>query len=115
MTNENSNACYVFSQTTLELALVEWFAIENDKSKQNKESLQIAVTALPWFLKHLNQSAPIYTFSHDDLNTEMGNWKSLQQNAYPNQNKRIEETCTLLLNFFKSETVINHKMIVEAQ
>jgi len=113
MKNKKEHTCYVFSQTTLDLALEEWTHSETQKGDGKKEALQITVVALPWFLAHLKQNSPIYMFSYSDLIDEMKNWQSLQLTTFPKQKKRIKETCHLLLNFFNSDAVIKHKMIIK--
>ena len=115
MKNKKDNkTCYVFSQVTLEIALKEWFEIMVRKNPNKKESYQIAVVALPWLLNHLEQNSPIIMFTHDNLIKEMELWKSKQLSKYVNQDKRIKETCNLLMNFFDSNVVIEYKMIIQA-
>ena len=111
---QDTNRCYVFSQATLELALQEWIDLESGNNSEKKEALQIAEVALPWFLKYLGQTSAIYMFTHDDLLTEMDAWKSSQIADYPQQKKRIEETCNQLIHFFQSESVLEHKMMIQA-
>jgi len=111
---QDTNKCYVFSQATLDLALQEWLKLESDNNPEKQETFQIAAAALPWFLKHLEQTSTIYMFTHDDLITELDVWKSSQIANYAQQKKRIEETCDQLINFFQSDIVLQHKMMIQA-
>lgn len=111
---QDSNKCYVFSQATLDLALQEWLESESKNNPKKAESFQITVAALPWFLIHLEQTTAIYMFTQDNLITEMEVWKSSQLSDYPQQKKRIEETCSQLIHFFQSGIVLEHKMLIEA-
>lgn len=111
---QNNNNCYVFSQATIDQAINEWIEIGCRNDAKNKEHYLITAEALPWFLKHFNHGTSIYTFTHENLLTELNTWKSSQLEKYPHQKKRIEETCDLLINFFQSEIVVHHKMTVQA-
>ena len=110
---QNINKCYVFSQTTLDLALQEWLELETKNDPVQEESVLIALAALPWFLNHLKQTGPTFVFTNDVLNTEMEKWKKIQITDYPNQQQRIENTCEQLLNFFESDLITQYKMIVK--
>ena len=112
--NSNKNNYYVFSQATLDQAIAEWSDIECKNDTKNKDNYLITAEALPWFLKHFNQYSAIYTFTHEDLLDELGVWKTVQLEKYPHQNKRIEETCDLLIQFFQSDIVIQYKMSIQA-
>ncbi len=117
---KTSNISYVFSQNTLNIAIDEWIECEQEsehKNEQEKHSekqdaLMIAKAALPWFMQHLKQTESIYMFTDEVMTEELETWKSLQIAEYPQQKKRIEETCKLLKAFFHSENVIQHKMVV---
>lgn len=111
---QDTGNCYVFSQATLELALQEWLNFKTETNPEKEESFQITAAALPWFLKHLGQSSAIYMFTSNDFLKEMKAWKSSQLNNYPQQKIRIEETCDQLINFFESDIVTQHKMVIEA-
>jgi len=111
---KDTNTCYVFSQATLDLALKEWLELKIKNNPKKEESFQIAATALPWFLKYLEQSSAIFMFTHEDLITEMELWKVSQLSNYSNQKERIEETCNQLINFFESDAVLQHKMTIQA-
>lgn len=111
-TNNNTNICFVFSQQTLDIAIEEWVDAQSKGNPQTEEAYQITKVALPWFMRHLNQSGSIYMFSHDDMQKEIKTWKQAQFTAFPKRKKRIEETCQLLVAFFESEIIEHHKMIV---
>ena len=111
--NQDTNNCFVFSQATLDLALSEWLKFKTENSPEKEESFKITIAAIPWLLKHLGQNATIYMFTYDDFLTEIKAWKLLQISEYPQQKARIEETCAQLINFFRSEIVIQHKMLIE--
>ena len=114
MNNTNNNICFVFSQSTLDIAIEEWVT-ENSKATPDKEeAYQITKAALPWFMRHLNQSGSIYMFSADDMKNEIEAWKKAQFIAFPKRKKRIEETCVLLISFFESDVIEAHKMTVHA-
>ena len=108
-TNNNINICFVFSQQTLDIAIDEWIDEKSKEKPKNKEAFQIAKTALPWFMRHLNQSGSIYMFSSDEMKNKIETWKDAQLIEYPKQKKRIEETCNLLINFFDSDVIEQHK------
>ncbi len=65
-------------------------------------------------MRHLNQSGSIYMFSADDMKNEIETWKKAQFIAFPKRKKRIEETCDLLVEFFSSNVIDQHKMTVHA-
>ncbi len=111
--NQNTNRCYVFSQTTLDLALKEWQELEISNKASQEESVLITLAALPWFFQHLNQSGPTYVFTNELLHSEIESWKAIQITNYPNQVDRIVNSCELLLRFFNSELIKQHKMIIE--
>ncbi len=113
-TNNNTNICFVFSQHTLDSAIDEWINKKSKANPKNKEAYQITKAALPWFMRHLNQSGSIYMFSLDDMKNEIETWKKAQFIAFPKRKKRIEETCDFLVNFFESDVIEEHKMIVRA-
>ncbi len=75
---KDTNTCYVFSQATLDLAIKEWVEQNSKDKPKNQETYLIVAAALPWFLKHLNQSDPIYMFPHTNLIEEIDTWKSSQ-------------------------------------
>ena len=112
--NNNTNICFVFSQQTLDIAIDEWIDEESKGKPKKKEAYQITKAALPWFMRHLNQSGSIYMFSSDDMKIEIETWKKAQFIAFPKRKKRIEETCDLLINFFNSDVIEQHKMTVHA-
>jgi len=109
---KTSNISYVFSQTTLDIAIDEWSDNEQEKHPEKESALQITKAALPWFMQHLKQTESIYMFTDEVMIDEMDIWKSLQIAEYPKQKQRIEETCKLLKAFFHSEVVLQHKMVV---
>ena len=113
-TNERENKCYVFSETTLEHAVEEWLEFMNKKSPTKKESFLIFSVALPWFLEHFKQTGSISMFTHNDLVDGIKKWRSSQIVAFPNREERIDETCSLLIDFFESEVVLEHKMLIQA-
>ena len=53
-------------------------------------------------------------FTHNDLVNGIKNWRLSQIAAFPNREERIDETCSLLIDFFESEVVIEHKMLIQA-
>jgi len=110
----NKNTCYVFSDKTLEQALEDWLDSNKAKTPKKEESFLITAAALPWFLKHLQQSAPIYMFTHEDLTRNIDTWKASQLTAFPHREERILESCELLMDFFESNLMSEHKMIVQA-
>ena len=112
--NDNKKKCYVFSRATLDSAVAEWAESKIKIEPKKAEILQIVSAALPWFLEHIQLNASIYMFTEDDLNTEIDVWKQLQLSSYPDQKKRIEETCDLIIEFFQSEVIKGYKMIVNA-
>ncbi len=113
---KTSNISYVFSQTTLDIAIDEWVEYEQkneqEKYPEKEEALLIAKAALPWFMQHLKQTESICMFTDEVMLAEMDTWKSLQIAEYPKQKQRIEETCKLLKAFFHSDVVLQHKMVV---
>ena len=113
---KTSNISYVFSQTTLDIAIDEWVESEQkneqEKHPEKEEALLIAKAALPWFMQHLKQTESICMFTDEVMLAEMDTWKSLQIAEYPKQKQRIEETCKLLKAFFHSDVVLQHKMVV---
>ncbi len=74
-TNNSTNICFVFSQQTLDIAIDEWIDEESKGKPKKKEAYQITKAALPWFMRHLNQSGSIYMFSSDDMKIEIETWK----------------------------------------
>ncbi|MEB8433648.1 hypothetical protein OO007_15520 [Cocleimonas sp. KMM 6892] len=113
-TNNNTNICFVFSQQTLDIAIDEWVEERSESSPAKKEAFMITKAALPWFMRHLNQSGSIYMFSAEDMKNEIESWKKAQFTAFPKRKKRIEETCDLLISFFESDLIETHKMTVNA-
>ena len=113
-TNNNTNICFVFSQQTLDIAMDEWIEENSKANPAKEEAYQITKAALPWFMRHLNQSGSIYMFSSEDMKIEIENWKKAQFIAFPKRKKRIEETCDLLISFFESNVIETHKMTVHA-
>ena len=113
---KTSNISYVFSQKTLNIAIDEWIESEqqqeDEKESEKEESLLTAKAALPWFMQHLKQTESICMFTDEVMLEELISWKSLQLAKYPKQKKRIEETCQLLKDFFHSDVVLQHKMVV---
>ncbi len=109
---KTSNISYVFSQTTLDIAIDEWVESEQEKYPKKEEALLIAKAALPWFMQYLKQTESICMFADEVMLDEMDTWKSLQIAEYPKQKQRIEETCKLLKAFFHSDVVLQHKMVV---
>ena len=112
-TLQNKNLCYVFSQATAELAIKEWLVSEIKNTPEKEQALNICAIALPWFLKHIQADATIYMFTENVLKDEIATWKNRQMVSYPNQTKRIEETCALIIAFFQSDTIKQHKMRIE--
>ncbi|MGK0269729.1 MAG: hypothetical protein ACI88H_000361 [Cocleimonas sp.] len=110
---QNMNNCYVFNQTTLDLALQKWQILEKDNNPSEEEIVLIALKAMPWFLEHIKQTGPTYMFTSDILITELEAWKLLQITEYPKQKQRIEETCEQLLSFFQSDIIIKYKMMIQ--
>jgi len=109
----NTNSSYVFSEKTLKQAIQEWVDVQSKNTSIKEESFLITKAALPWFMLHLKQTGPIYMFTYSDILREIDIWKSDQLANYPQQKKRIEETCDLLINFFISDVVRNYKMIIQ--
>ena len=103
---------YVFNEKTLWNALDVWIAQEATTRSQNQDDLPILKVAIPWFMKHLNQTGSVYMFSEKLLVDELKQWEKIQLSNYPHQSMRIEETCKLLLDFFQSKVVIEHKMLI---
>lgn len=112
--NQDNNLCYVFSPSTMKLAVKEWLEMMIKIDSKKEESYRIAAAALPWFLEHVIKNPSVYMFTHDDLLDAMRTWKGLQIENYPMQEKRISKTCDLLIHFFKSDVVHEYKMIVNA-
>ncbi len=113
-TNNNTNICFVFSQQTLDIAIDDWVNKKTEKNPEKKEIFLITKAALPWFMQHFNQSGSIYMFSSDDMKVEIETWKKAQFIAFPKRKKRIVETCNLLIDFFSSNVIHQHKMTVHA-
>lgn len=109
-----TNLCYVFSSSTMGKAHALWLESRLKTQAKDEEILRISAVALPWFLEHFQQNASIYMFTENDLLKEIDIWKDLQIEAYPEQTKRIQQSCDLILTFFKSDIVKNHKMTVDA-
>ena len=113
---KTSNISYVFSQKTLNIAIDEWIESEqqqeDEKESEKEEALLTAKAALPWFMQHLKQTESICMFTDEVMLEELISWKSLQLAKYPKQKARIEETCQLLKDFFHSDVVLQHKMVV---
>ena len=113
-TDNATSKCFVFSQQTLEIAIDEWIDNKSQEMPKKKELFQITKAALPWFMRHLNQSGSIYMFGSEDMQKEIKTWKQAQFIAFPKRKKRIEETCELLIEFFNSDIIERHKMTVHA-
>lgn len=112
--NQNKSTCYVFSRKTLDIAIQDWLTLKIKLDNKKEEQFQIFVVALPWLLDHIQADASIYMFTQDDLVEEIRIWKTAQIEHYPKQQKRIDETCGLIINFFQSEVIKKHKMLVDA-
>lgn len=106
--------CYVFSQATLNRAITDWVKFQCEDDPKNKEIFLITETALPWLLNDFCTPSSIYSFSFDDLQTGIEQWKTSQIEAYPQQKKRINDTCDYLLEFFQSSVIKQYKMIIDA-
>jgi len=112
-TSNNTNISYVFSQETLKLAIEEWVNTKISNAPTKKETFLITKVALPWFMQHLNKTdSSVCMFTHDDMVRELAIWKSKQLADFPQQKKRIDETCKYLEEFFNSDLVLQHKMVV---
>ncbi len=98
----------------MDKAIDEWVTDETASQPDKKEAYQITQAALPWFMKHLNQSGSIFMFSSEDMQNEIEAWKKAQYIAFPKRKKRIKETCDLLGDFFNSDVIERHKMTVHA-
>ena len=111
-TENNHMLSFVFSQKTLSKALTDWLKIKTKESPEDRETFQIVEAAIPWFMKHLNQTGSVYMFTEELLLTEIENWKRVQISSFPHQVKRIEMTCELITDFFFSETTLTYKMVI---
>jgi len=111
--NNNQNTCYVFSTNTLDIAIQDWLVSMIKLNNKDEEKLKIVEAALPWFLEHIQADTSIYMFTHDDLLEKIETWKKTQLEHFPKQKARIDETCDLIISFFNSDVIKQHKMIVE--
>jgi len=111
--NQDTNLCYVFSPSTVEKAVQEWSDKKMKSEPEKDEEFQVFSAAVPWFLEHIQHDASIYMFTHEDLLAEIEIWKKVQLESYSNQKKRINKTCDLIMRFFESGVVKEHKMIIE--
>ncbi|MEH6456409.1 MAG: hypothetical protein V7749_08815 [Cocleimonas sp.] len=109
----NKNTCYVFSDKTLDIALENWLDLKKGKLPKKEESFLITAAALPWFLKHCQLKPPVYMFTFEDLSRNLEAWQASQLEAFPNREERIIESCKLLMDFFKSDVMLDNKMIVQ--
>ena len=53
-----------------------------------------------------------YVFSHTTLLEALKEWEEEQLKHYPQQKERIQTTVVAMQHFFRSEQVVDHKMIV---
>ncbi len=53
-----------------------------------------------------------YVFSHTTLLEALKEWEEEQIKQYPHQKERIQTTVVAMQHFFRSQQVVDHKMIV---
>jgi len=103
---------YVFSRATLDKAIDDWVTRKTSKYSEKEESFLIVKAALPWLLEHLKQFNAVCSLNEDTLLHEVRVFAKVQIKAYPHQKTRIDETCALIIDFFHSDVVRDHKMII---